>query len=79
MRFENDTQQYRLTFQCNCGDVRLRERTHIAQFRFCCKGHGQVTKLKSCYEVAGFAVASRIESGQVDDIETVAADLLARQ
>jgi hypothetical protein len=48
------------------------------QLRFCCKG--QVTRLESCYEVAGFAVAGRIERGQLgDDIEGVAADLLARQ
>jgi len=45
------------------------------QVRFCCKG--RVTRVESCYEVAGFAVVGRIESGQLgDDIEEEAAGLL---
>jgi hypothetical protein len=57
---------------------------HIAcQVRFCCKG--QVTRLESCYEVAGFAAAGRIE-GELpvegeqlgNDIE-MAVGLLTRQ
>jgi hypothetical protein len=48
------------------------------QVRFRCKG--QVTRVESCYGVAGFAVAGRIESGQLGhDIEEVAAGLLTRQ
>ena len=52
------------------------------QVRFCCKG--QVTRVETCYEIAGFAMAgrieSRMESGQLgDDIEEVAAGLLTRQ
>ena len=45
------------------------------QVRFCCKG--RVTRVESCYEVAGFAVVGRTESGQLgDDIEEEAAGLL---
>jgi hypothetical protein len=45
------------------------------QARFCCKG--RVTRVESCYEVAGFAVVGRIESEQLgDDIEEEAAGLL---
>jgi hypothetical protein len=48
------------------------------QVRFRCIG--QVTRVETCYEVAGFAVAGRIEGGRVgDDIEEVAAGLLTRQ
>jgi hypothetical protein len=48
------------------------------QLRFCCKG--QVTRVETCYEVAGFAVAGRIAGGQLgDEIEEVAAGLLTRQ
>jgi hypothetical protein len=53
------------------------------QLRFCCKG--QVIRLETCYEVAGFAVAGRIE-GELpvegeqlgNDIE-MAAGLFTRQ
>jgi hypothetical protein len=45
------------------------------QARFCCKG--RVTRVESCYEVAGFAVVGRIESRQLaDHIEEEAAGLL---
>ena len=45
------------------------------QVRFCCKG--RVTRVESCYEVAGFAVVGRIESEQLGDgIEEAAAGLL---
>jgi len=49
------------------------------QVRFCCKG--RVTRVESCYEVAGFAVVGRIEEvGQLGDgIEEAAAGLLIRQ
>ena len=48
------------------------------QVRFRCEG--QVTRVESCYGVAGFAVSGRIESGQLgEDIEEVAAGLLTRQ
>jgi hypothetical protein len=48
------------------------------QLRFCCKG--QVTRVETCYEVAGFAVAGLIEGGQPGDgIEEVAASLLTTQ
>ena len=48
------------------------------QVRFCCKG--QVTRVETCYEVAGFAMAGLIEGGQLgDDIEKVAVGLLTRQ
>jgi hypothetical protein len=45
------------------------------QARFCCQG--RVTRVESCYEVTGFAVVGRIESGQLGDhIEEEAAGLL---
>jgi PilZ domain len=48
------------------------------QLHFGCKG--QVTRVETCYEVAGFAVTGRIESGQLgDDIEEAAGSLLTRQ
>jgi hypothetical protein len=48
------------------------------QVRFLCKG--LVTRVETCYEVAGFAVAGRIEGGVLgEDIEEVAAGLVARQ
>ena len=57
--------------------MRGRMIAYPCQFRFLCKG--QVTRSESCYEVAiaDFAVASRIERGQLgDDIEEEAAGLL---
>jgi hypothetical protein len=45
------------------------------QLRFCCKG--QVTRVETCYEIAGFAVAGCIEGGQLgDDIESVASGMV---
>ena len=52
---------------------------HITrQVRFLCKG--QVTRVETCYGVAGFAVAGSIEGGQLGGgIEEVAAGFVARQ
>jgi hypothetical protein len=48
------------------------------QLRFCCKG--QVSRVETCFEVAGFAVAGLIEGGQLGDgIEEAAAGLLTQK
>lgn len=48
------------------------------QVRFLCKG--QVTRVETCYELAGFAVAGNIEGGQLGGgIEEVAAGFVVQQ
>jgi len=43
------------------------------QLRFCCKG--QVIRVETCYEVAGFAVAGRIEGELPLEDEQLGADI----